>query len=56
MAHGPLVFVAMTKWVKNWQRNGWKLSTGGNVINRKDFETLLSASRGMNITYVRAGY
>ena len=43
---------AMTKWVFGWIRNGWKLSNGGDVINREDFETLQKACRGIRVTYV----
>lgn len=29
---------SMTKWIKKWKRNGWKLSTGGPVKNQSDWK------------------
>lgn len=31
---------SITKWVPNWKRNQWKLSTGKPVKNQVDFEEL----------------
>lgn len=31
----------ITKWCKNWRRNGWKLSTGGDVINKEELKELM---------------
>lgn len=42
---------AMTKWIQGWKKKGWKLSTGGDVINRADFETLEKACEGIEINY-----
>ncbi|XP_052775583.1 ribonuclease H1-like [Mya arenaria] len=42
---------SMTKWVKGWQRNGWKKSSGEDVINKEDFEALIKASNGINIKW-----
>ncbi|KAK7503966.1 hypothetical protein BaRGS_00004698 [Batillaria attramentaria] len=42
----------ITKWIRNWKRNGWKLSTGGPVVNREDFEELDAASQDMNVKWV----
>lgn len=30
----------ITKWMKNWKRNGWKLSSGGMVKNKEDLVIL----------------
>ncbi|XP_040920976.1 ribonuclease H1 isoform X2 [Toxotes jaculatrix] len=30
----------VTKWVKNWKLNGWRLKSGGQVINKEDFMKL----------------
>lgn len=42
---------SVTEWMPKWKENGWKLSTGGNVKNRADFEKLDELSAGMNVTY-----
>ncbi|XP_060090337.1 ribonuclease H1-like isoform X2 [Heteronotia binoei] len=42
----------MTDWVPNWQRNGWKTSTGKDVINKEDFERLAKLSEGMDIQWM----
>ncbi|KAL8561740.1 Ribonuclease H1 [Nucella lapillus] len=42
----------ITAWIKKWKKNGWKLSTGGDVINREDFEKLDNAILGMNIRWM----
>ncbi|KAG9282927.1 ribonuclease H1 [Astyanax mexicanus] len=30
----------ITSWVKKWKTNGWKLNTGGEVVNKDDFQKL----------------
>ncbi|XP_062857475.1 ribonuclease H1 isoform X3 [Trichomycterus rosablanca] len=30
----------ITSWVKNWKINGWRLKTGGEVVNKEDFQRL----------------
>ena len=38
----------------NWKRNGWKLSTGGDVKNREQLEELHDAMKTTtNIKWVR---
>lgn len=34
------VMDGITKWIKNWKKNGWKTSTGGQVKNRSLWEQL----------------
>ncbi|XP_060090364.1 ribonuclease H1-like [Heteronotia binoei] len=41
----------MTKWVPNWERNGWKTSTGKDVVNKEDFQRLTNLSEGMDIKW-----
>jgi ribonuclease HI len=38
----------ITRWVHGWRRNGWKTSTGGEVLNRDLWERLIAlvAARG----------
>ena len=33
----------ITQWMPKWQKNGWKLSTGGDVKNREQLEDLHNA-------------
>ncbi|MGH0174520.1 UNVERIFIED_CONTAM: hypothetical protein FKN15_075004 [Acipenser sinensis] len=40
-----------TKWIHNWKKNDWTLSTGGPVVNKEDFQNLDRVSRGMDITW-----
>lgn len=42
----------ITKWIKRWKKNGWKLSTGHPVINREDFEALDSELGGISVKWV----
>ncbi|XP_076441445.1 ribonuclease H1-like [Babylonia areolata] len=42
----------ITTWIKKWKKNGWKLSTGGDVINREDFENLDKAISGINVKWM----
>lgn len=41
----------ITQWINKWKRNGWKLATGGDVINREDFELLDQAQKGLNVNW-----
>ncbi|KAL4236362.1 Ribonuclease H1 [Mactra antiquata] len=41
-----------TKWLPGWKRNGWKTSTGADVINKEDFEALERAAVGIHINWV----
>lgn len=34
------VISSMTAWIKKWKKSNWKLSTGGDVKNKVDFEVL----------------
>ncbi|MGH0174522.1 UNVERIFIED_CONTAM: hypothetical protein FKN15_075006 [Acipenser sinensis] len=40
-----------TKWIHNWKKNDWTLSTGGPVVNKEDFQNLDRVSCGMDITW-----
>ncbi|XP_028907228.1 ribonuclease H1 isoform X1 [Ornithorhynchus anatinus] len=42
----------ITSWVKGWKENGWKTSTGKDVINKEDFIKLDELTRGMDIQWV----
>ncbi|XP_065443803.1 ribonuclease H1 isoform X5 [Chrysemys picta bellii] len=42
----------ITSWVDNWKNNGWRTSTGKDVINKEDFERLDKLSEGMEIQWM----
>ncbi|XP_006112113.1 ribonuclease H1 isoform X1 [Pelodiscus sinensis] len=42
----------ITSWVDNWKSNGWRTSTGKDVINKEDFERLDKLSEGMQIQWM----
>ncbi|XP_048354142.1 ribonuclease H1 isoform X2 [Sphaerodactylus townsendi] len=42
----------ITNWVPNWKKNGWRTSTGKDVINKEDFEKLAKLSEGMDIQWM----
>ena len=43
---------AATKWIKSWQRNGWKTANGGDVKNKADIERLSNLCRRIDVTWV----
>lgn len=43
---------AITKWIFTWKKNSWKLSTGGKVKNKDDFEALEKAKKGLKVNWV----
>nr|XP_057930489.1 ribonuclease H1 isoform X2 [Doryrhamphus excisus] len=50
----------VTKWVKNWKLNGWRLKDGGPVINKDDFEKLDRLNQELQVVWMHipghAGY
>ncbi|XP_075412498.1 ribonuclease H1 isoform X2 [Tenrec ecaudatus] len=42
---------SITNWVKGWKKNGWRTSTGKEVINKEDFVELDKATEGMDIQW-----
>ncbi|XP_062064893.1 ribonuclease H1 isoform X2 [Lepus europaeus] len=41
----------ITNWVEGWKKNGWRTSTGKEVINKEDFMQLESLTQGMDIQW-----
>ncbi|XP_063771539.1 ribonuclease H1-like [Pseudophryne corroboree] len=41
-----------TKWIHSWKKNGWKLATGKDVINREDFEKLEHLAHGIDVNWM----
>ncbi|KAI4878539.1 hypothetical protein NFI96_034617, partial [Prochilodus magdalenae] len=50
----------ITSWVKNWKINGWKLRTGGEVVNKEDFQKLDKLNGELEVVWMHiaghAGY
>lgn len=42
----------ITKWIKNWQKTGWKTSIGKPVKNKDIWERLLENSKDLQIRWV----
>lgn len=42
----------ITNWVPGWKKNGWKTSTGKEVVNREDFAALERLTQGMEIQWM----
>ncbi|XP_055981310.1 ribonuclease H1 [Sorex fumeus] len=42
----------ITNWVKGWKENGWKTSTGKEVINKEDFVRLEKLTQDMDIQWM----
>ncbi|XP_046877854.1 ribonuclease H1 isoform X3 [Hypomesus transpacificus] len=50
----------VTSWVKNWKLNGWRLNSGGHVINKEDFQQLDKLNGEVEVVWLHvpghAGY
>ncbi|CAG2179571.1 unnamed protein product, partial [Oppiella nova] len=44
---------AVNEWSPKWRRNGWKTSTGADVINKEDFLELERVSQGMDVQWTK---
>ncbi|XP_002164284.1 ribonuclease H1 isoform X1 [Hydra vulgaris] len=43
---------AMTEWIQNWESNGWKNSSGGNVVNKEEMLRLSELCAKISVTWV----
>ncbi|XP_022052048.1 ribonuclease H1 isoform X1 [Acanthochromis polyacanthus] len=50
----------VTSWVKNWKLNGWRLKSGGQIINKEDFDKLDRLNAQLEVVWIHipghAGY
>ncbi|XP_071323770.1 ribonuclease H1 isoform X2 [Trachinotus anak] len=50
----------VTSWIKNWKLNGWRLKSGGKVINKDDFVKLDRLNSELDVVWMHipghAGY
>ncbi|KAM3932591.1 ribonuclease H1-like [Leptodactylus fuscus] len=42
----------ITKWIHSWKLNNWKMSTGKEVVNRRDFEKLDRLVQGLDVKWI----
>jgi len=42
----------VTSWVKTWKLNGWRLKSGGPIINKEDFVTLDRLNAQVEVVWV----
>lgn len=42
----------VTKWIKNWKQNGWKLKNGGSVKNKDDFIKLDKLNSELEVVWL----
>ena len=47
------VLQAINNWIHKWKNNGWKLSHGGDVSNREDFEELDRVLQDIEVQWVK---
>uniref|UniRef100_A0A3B4AWS2 Ribonuclease H1 n=1 Tax=Periophthalmus magnuspinnatus TaxID=409849 RepID=A0A3B4AWS2_9GOBI len=50
----------VTSWVKSWKLNGWRLKSGGEIVNKEDFIKLDQLNSELQVTWLHipghAGY
>ncbi|KAL0967639.1 hypothetical protein UPYG_G00254810 [Umbra pygmaea] len=44
--------LGVTSWVKNWKLNNWKLKSGGQVVNKEDFEKLDMLNKELDVVWL----
>jgi ribonuclease HI len=42
---------ALTEWISNWQRNGWRTANGSPVLNRELIEEIYTQLSDMTVTF-----
>lgn len=46
------MITGVTRWVKNWKLNNWRLKSGGPVTNKEDFEKLDRLKAELDVVWV----
>ena len=47
------VRMGLTEWSKNWERNNWKTSTGGDVKNKEEWVKMIELMRKFEIVDIK---
>lgn len=47
-----LVVTGVTRWVKTWKNNGWRLKSGGSITNKEDFMQLDRLNAELDVVWV----
>jgi ribonuclease HI len=47
------VRMGLTEWSKNWERNGWKTSSGGDVKNKDEWIKMIELMRKFDIVDIK---
>jgi ribonuclease HI len=47
------VRMGLTEWSKNWERNGWKTSSGGDVKNKEEWVKMIELMRKFDIVDIK---
>ena len=47
------VRMGLTEWSKNWERNGWKTSSGGDVKNKEEWVKMIELMRKFEIVDIK---
>ena len=47
------VCMGLTEWSKNWERNGWKTSSGGDVKNKDEWVKMVELMRKFEIIDIK---
>lgn len=41
----------VTEWMPRWKENGWKTASGGDVVNKTEFQKLDSLCEGLDVSW-----
>lgn len=47
-----LLVTGVTRWVKNWKKNSWRLKSGGSITNKEDFMKLDRLNAELEVVWV----
>lgn len=47
-----LVVTGVTRWVKSWKENSWRLKSGGSITNKEDFMKLDQLNAELDVVWV----
>ena len=56
MTDSQFMIDSITKWIKKWKRNGWKVASGEPVKNQDDFIKLDQVMQDVDVRWVNYTY